>query len=37
MSFAGMIAGGTGITPMWQVLNHILRDGGDASRVRTFY
>lgn len=24
---AGMVAGGTGITPMWQVANHILSDG----------
>jgi Oxidoreductase FAD-binding domain/Oxidoreductase NAD-binding domain len=24
---AGMVAGGTGITPMWQVADHILRDG----------
>lgn len=22
-----MVAGGTGITPMWQVANHILSDG----------
>ena len=22
-----MVAGGTGITPMWQVADHILRDG----------
>lgn len=31
-----MVAGGTGITPMWQVANHILSDGfADKTQVHT--
>mmetsp|Transcript_6123 Transcript_6123/g.17555 ORF Transcript_6123/g.17555 Transcript_6123/m.17555 type:complete len:298 (+) Transcript_6123:421-1314(+) len=34
----GMVAGGTGLTPMYQVFNHILRDAfGDGTRVSLIY
>lgn len=34
----GMVAGGTGITPMWQVLNHILRDSlADKTQISLIY
>ena len=29
----GMIAGGTGITPMLKVINAVLKDGGDRTEV----
>ena len=32
-----MMAGGTGITPMYQVLNHILNDGKDKTHVSLIY
>ena len=30
----GMIAGGTGITPMLQVIRAVLKDPGDSTQVR---
>ncbi|CAD7697594.1 unnamed protein product [Ostreobium quekettii] len=33
----GMLAGGTGITPMYQVLNHILNDPKDTTHVSLIY
>lgn len=32
-----MLAGGTGITPMYQVLNHILQDRKDQTQIRLIY
>lgn len=32
-----MLAGGTGITPMYQVLDHILKDPKDRTHVRLIY
>lgn len=33
----GMLAGGTGITPMYQLLNHILNDPKDKTRVSLIF
>lgn len=33
----GMIAGGTGITPMYQVIRHILEDPADRTRISLIY
>jgi cytochrome-b5 reductase len=33
----GMIAGGTGITPMWQVINEILSNPRDKTEIRLIY
>lgn len=33
----GMVAGGTGITPMLQIIKAILRDGGDKSTMSLIY
>lgn len=33
----GMLCGGTGITPMYQVLNHILTDPNDKTRIQLIY
>lgn len=34
----GMVAGGTGLTPMWQIAHHILRDAfGDATTISLVY
>lgn len=32
-----MVAGGTGITPMWQVLDHILDDPNDKTKISLVY
>ncbi len=32
-----MVAGGTGITPMWQVLDHILGDPSDKTKISLVY
>ena len=34
---AGMIAGGTGITPMYQVANAILKDPTDQTELRLIF
>jgi cytochrome-b5 reductase len=33
----GMIAGGTGITPMYQVIRHVLEDPKDRTRISLIY
>lgn len=33
----GMIAGGTGITPMYQLIKHILRDTEDTTKISLIY
>lgn len=33
----GMIAGGTGITPCWQVLQHILNDPSDTTKISLIF
>lgn len=33
----GMIAGGTGITPMLQLIRHILKDGGDKTELSLLF
>ena len=33
----GLVAGGTGITPMWQVVQSILRDPADDTRIHLVY
>jgi len=35
--YVGLIAGGTGLTPCYQVLNAVLRDPNDATQVRLLY
>ena len=32
-----MIAGGSGITPMYQIIKHILKDKGDGTKVWLIY
>lgn len=32
-----MICGGTGITPMYQIMNHILSDPKDKTRLHLIY
>ena len=36
-SHAGMVAGGTGITPMWQTANQILSDDQDKTTLSLIY
>lgn len=33
----GMVAGGTGITPMWQLIDHIASDKNDKTKVTLLY
>ncbi|KAJ1965212.1 hypothetical protein IWQ62_002727 [Dispira parvispora] len=33
----GMVAGGTGITPMWQLIRHILADPSDHTKLTLIY
>lgn len=36
-SAIGMLAGGTGITPMYQVIQHILRDPNDTTKISLIF
>ena len=33
----GMVAGGTGITPMLQIINAVLRDKSDTTKIRLLF
>jgi cytochrome-b5 reductase len=37
VSDLGMIAGGTGITPMWQLIQVILADASDRTRIKLIF